>query len=312
MDLARRMEDEYSQRIVALLTPLLGPDRVRAQVVAQVETSTTEEAREQYKPDSQVVRSEQTSEDTSRNGSGPQGVPGALSNQPPQGGTALPPGVKPGANAPGAAAASAAAAAATAAAAEPQSSSKQATRNYEIDRTVAYTKTPAGKLQRLSVAVVIDNLRTTDTAGKVTQTPLTEEQITRLTGLVRDAVGFDEARGDRVSVVNQSFLPEAAVSQEIEKTPLWQNPMVLTIAKILAGAVIILLLLVMVIRPLIRNLSTMQPAFVQGGPGTQAPSPEQQMAAAAASGRAVRLPMNSRSRRHAAWSRRTRRAWRRT
>ncbi len=284
MDLARRMEDEYSQRIVALLTPLLGPDRVRAQVVAQVENSSTEEAREQYKPDSQVVRSEQTSEDTARNGSGPQGVPGALTNQPPQGGTALPPGVKPGANAQANAQANAAsaAAAAAAAAAEPTSSSKQSTRNYEIDRTVAYTKTPAGKLQRLSVAVVIDNLRTTDADGKVTQTPLTEEQVTRLTGLVRDAVGFDEARGDRVSVVNQSFLPEAAVSQEIEKTPIWQNPMVLTIAKILAGVIIILLLLVMVIKPLIKNLSTMQPVYAQAGPGGAAPSAEEVQAAAAA------------------------------
>ncbi len=284
MELARRMEDEYSQRIVALLTPLLGPDRVRAQVVAQVENSTTEEAREQYKPDSQVVRSEQTSEDTSRTGAGAQGVPGSLTNQPPQGGTALPPGVKPGANAQAAAAASAAAAAA--AAAEPQSSSRQATRNYEIDRTVAYTKTPAGKLQRLSVAVVIDNLRTTDADGKVTQTPLTEEQITRLTGLVRDAVGFDEARGDRVSVVNQSFLPEAAVSQEIEKTPIWQNPMVLTIVKILAGVIIILLLLVMVIKPLVKNLSTMQPVYAQAGPGGgPAQSAEEQLAAAAAASR---------------------------
>ncbi len=85
----------YSQRIVAVLTPLLGPDRVRAQVAAEIDTATTEEAREQYRPDSQVVRSEQTSEDISRTGAGPQGVPGALTNQPPQGGTALPPGVKP-------------------------------------------------------------------------------------------------------------------------------------------------------------------------------------------------------------------------
>ena len=73
---------------------------------------------------------------------------------------------------------------------------------------MAYTQQPAGRLQRLSVAVLIDNLRTTDADDKVTETPLTEEQLARITTLVRDAVGFDEARGDRVSVVNQSFLPE--------------------------------------------------------------------------------------------------------
>src|SRR5690606_39436199 len=95
LELARRIEEDYSQRIVSLLTPLLGPGRVRAQVVAQIEMSSTEEAREQYGPQSQVVRSEQTSEDVNRGAGGPQGVPGALTNQPPEGGTALPPGVLP-------------------------------------------------------------------------------------------------------------------------------------------------------------------------------------------------------------------------
>src|SRR6187402_1337496 len=93
LEIARRMEEDYSQRIESLLTPLLGAGRVRAQVVAQIEMSTTEEAREQYKPDSQVVRSEQTSEEASRAGAGgAQGIPGALTNQPPEGGKALPPG----------------------------------------------------------------------------------------------------------------------------------------------------------------------------------------------------------------------------
>jgi flagellar M-ring protein FliF len=245
MELARSMENEYSSRIVQLLTPLLGPDRVRAQVVATLETATTEEAREQYRPDSQVVRSEQTSEDISRTSTGPQGVPGALTNQPPQGGTALPAGAKP-ATAQGAA---------VAATAEPDNSSRQATRNYEIDRTVAYTRTPAGRLQRLSVAVVIDDLRTTDADGKVTQTPLTEEQIARINTLVRDAVGFNEQRGDRVSVVNQSFLPEANAVPAIEKSPIWQNPLIRDMVKLVAGVLIVLLLLLFVVRPLIKNIA---------------------------------------------------------
>src|SRR6185436_19730208 len=90
-ELTHRLEEDYAQRIEALLSPFVGAGRVRAQVVAQVDTSVTEEAREQYTPDSQIVRSEQTSETTSRDGSGgTQGVPGALSNQPPAPGQALP------------------------------------------------------------------------------------------------------------------------------------------------------------------------------------------------------------------------------
>ena len=71
---------------------------------------------------------------------------------------------------------------------------------------MAYTRQPAGRVTRLSVAVLIDNLRTTDAEGKVTETPLPADQIERLTALVRDAVGFDATRGDTVNVVNSSFL----------------------------------------------------------------------------------------------------------
>jgi flagellar M-ring protein FliF len=216
-----------------------------------------------------VVRSEQTSEDVSRQNAGPQGVPGALTNQPPQGGTALPPGVTPAAGAQTAAAA-----------AEEGNASRQATRNYEIDRTVAYTKTPAGRLTRLSVAVVVDNLRSTDADGKVTETPLTEAQIASITTLVRDAVGFDEARGDRISVVNQSFHAEAATTEEIEKEPLWQNPLLRDILKLVAGLIIIALLLLFVVRPLIRGLAAPARAALAGAaPG--APGELQVMAAAA-------------------------------
>src|SRR6516164_3347284 len=88
--LVHRLEDDYTQRIEALLAPLVGAGRVRAQVVAQVDTSVTEEAREQYRPDSQIVRSEQLAEQSSREGAGPQGVPGSLTNQPPAAGVAAP------------------------------------------------------------------------------------------------------------------------------------------------------------------------------------------------------------------------------
>jgi flagellar M-ring protein FliF len=222
--------------------------------------SSTEEAREQYKPDSQVVRSEQTSEESSGAGGGSQGVPGALSNQPPDPGRALPPGTNPPANA----ATAGAAPAAQSGSGSADNQSRQATRNFEIDRTVAYTKQPAGRLQRLSVAVLIDNLRTTDADDNVKETPLTEEQIARITTLVRDAVGFDETRGDRVSIVNQSFLPEPSPeAEEAASIPLWERPMVLTFAKLGAGLIALLLLLIMVVKPLLRSLSTVAKAVVE-------------------------------------------------
>ena len=118
----------------------------------------------------------------------------------------------------------------------PDSKSRQSTRNYEIDRTMAYTRTPAGRVTRLSVAVLIDNLRTTAADGKVTETPLPPEQIERLTALVKDAVGFDAARGDTVNVVNSSFAGVAAIPEgELETMPFWEKAWVQDLAKLLGG-----------------------------------------------------------------------------
>jgi len=277
MELAQRLEEDYSNRIVKLLTNVLGPNRVSAQVWAETESATTEEAREQYSPQSQVVRSEKTSEDITREGTGPQGVPGALSNQPPQGGTALPPGVTPPATAQS-----------TAAPADAGNSSRQSTRNYEIDRTVAYTKTPAGRLTRLTVAVVVDNLRTTDADGKVTETPLTEAQLASITTLVRDAVGLNEERGDRISVVNQSFHADVVAEGEVEKEPIWQNPLVRDILKLVAGLIIIALLVLFVVRPLIRGLAAPTRAMLATGPaGPQGPAGEAVAVVPSRSGTAI-------------------------
>src|SRR5580693_9197492 len=86
---AHRIEDTYIQRIEQLIAPMVGDGKVRAQVTVDLDAAASEEAHEQYKPDGTVVRSEQTSEENSRNGSGSGGVPGALTNQPPAGGQAV-------------------------------------------------------------------------------------------------------------------------------------------------------------------------------------------------------------------------------
>jgi flagellar M-ring protein FliF len=278
-DMIHRLEDDYAQRIEALLAPLVGPGRVRAQVVAQMDMAVTEEAHEQYKPDSQIVRSEQTSESMTKDASGSQGVPGALTNQPPAAGVAQPPPSSTPAKPAGTPGATAGAAAATSAVAgttgvgATDSSSRQSTKNYEIDRTVAYTRQPAGRLRRVTVAVLIDNLRSVGKDGKSKETPLSKEQLDHVNQLVKDAVGYDEARGDSVNVVNASFTQEAtpaAAEGELQSAKIWESPLFLDIAKILGGLVVLLVLVLSVLRPLVKNLIGAQQMQVQVLPRTPA------------------------------------------
>jgi flagellar M-ring protein FliF len=188
-------------------------------------------------------------EETSRTGAGSQGVPGALTNQPPAPGVALPPGQTT------AQAAAADPSNPNAGVTPPDNTSKQATRNYEIDRTVAYTKLPAGRLKRLTVAVLVDNLRATAEDGTVTETPLSPEQLENVTRLVKDAVGFSESRGDSVNVVNASFRGDPKPEDiATDKIPLWEQPLVRDIAKLLSGLIVLLVLVLSVLRPLVRGL----------------------------------------------------------
>jgi flagellar M-ring protein FliF len=273
-DMVHRLEDDYTQKIEALLTPMVGAGRVRAQVVAQMDMAVSETAREQYRPDSQIVRSEQVSEQSNHDGSSG-GVPGALTNQPPPAGVAQnpPATTPPTANALNTANGTAANAAngakgptvgpnaqtqpvgATGAGGADTSSSKSATRNYEIDRTLDYTRNPAGRLKRLTVAVLVDNMRVPQKDGKLKDVALTQQQIDHITQLVKDAVGFDEQRGDNVNVVNASFTTEPAAPEgEIESTPFWETPLFLNMAKLLGGVIVLLVLVLSVLKPLLRSL----------------------------------------------------------
>ncbi len=267
-DTVRRLEDDYRQRIEALLSPLVGIGHVRAQVVAQLDMAVTEQAREQYAPGSQVVRSEQVSEQSSRDGAAAGGVPGALTNQPPAGGVAaappppaaaVPTAGKPtqagGNPAQGAAATPPATPGAPGAPGAPENVTHESTRNYEIDRTVAYSREPGGRLKRLTVAVLVDDVHATDKAGKVQSAALTAAQLEHITQLVKDAVGFDPARGDTVSVVNSAFAAEAPVPDgDLQAPAIWERPLFRDLVRVLSGAVVLVVLVLTVLRPLVRNL----------------------------------------------------------
>ncbi|MCC2657283.1 MAG: fliF [Panacagrimonas sp.] len=239
-DHARRVEADYVRRVEALLLPVAGPGKVSTQVSAELDFSVTEEARETYAPDKTVVRSEQTSAQTTTGpGGNAQGVPGATSNQPPQTQPALPVNQLLGQP--------------TADAAAPVNSSTSSTRNYEVDRTLSHTRQPVGRLKKLSIAVLVDNLPRPDGKGGSTLQPLGAEDLKKIETLVRDAVGFDEARGDRVTVQNVSFLP-AATADAPADIPMWQQPQAQALIRHGFGLLAILVLIFAALRPALKVL----------------------------------------------------------
>ncbi|MEG8127981.1 flagellar M-ring protein FliF [Xanthomonas hortorum pv. gardneri] len=242
----RRQESSYNQRIRELLEPMTGAGRVNPEVSVDMDFSVVEEARELYNGEPAKLRSEQIN-DTSTSATGPQGPPGATSNGP---GPPPAPAANATAGAPGAPAAANGQAAAPAA---PTESSKSATRNYELDRTLQHTRQPAGRIKRVSVAVLLDNVPRPGAKGKIVEQPLTAAELTRIEGLVKQAVGFDAARGDTVSVMNAPFVREAVAGEEGPKW--WEDPRVQNGLRLLVGAVVVLALLFGVVRPTLRQLT---------------------------------------------------------
>jgi flagellar M-ring protein FliF len=279
IEFARQMEEMYAQRIEALISPLVGPGRVKAEVSAQYDMSAIEEARERFSPESAVVRSEQLSEERSGASSVAAGVPGSQSNQPnadpqaaatqrlaqqqaatPGTGTEPAPGapVQPGAGNPTRTIAGSTIAGGMAGALTGAPGTMQATRNYEIDRTVAYLRQPGGRLQRLSVAVLVDNMQVPGRDGKMTDTPLSRDQINRITTLVKDAVGFDASRGDSVSVVNSPWRGEPRLDDgEMTSIAFWERAWFIDVMKVLAGMMALVALVLFVLKPLGQKIGEM-------------------------------------------------------
>lgn len=251
--LATRMENTYAQRIEELLTPLVGPGKVRAQVYADLDFSQTEKATETFNHENPALRSEQVSSETKRDGNAG-AVPGALSNQPPNT-VAQPTAAKPNGGPAGANAT-----AANSASTPGGESSNSATRNYELDRTVSHVSDPAGRLARLTVAVVVDNKSQEGDKGAIKSVAFTPQELEHLTELTKNAVGFNQARGDSVSVINQPF-HKAPGDEVVPEQPFWQRPGMLDLMKQGGGVLIALIIAFGLLRPLLRG--------VFKGPGTQ-------------------------------------------
>ncbi len=236
----QKIEQRYIQRIEDILSPIVGLDGIRAQVVAEVDFTVSEQTNESYNPDMSVLRSEQIQEDNRVGVAGALGVPGALSNQPPGGGVA--PEVATGENGQAITGGS------------PGSSSKQSTRNFELDRTISHTRRAPGSIRKLSVAVLVDEHRTIGADGNVESTPLTESEMTRINTLVMDAIGFSKARGDSLNIVNAAFKVPVAV-EALPEIPLMEQAWIWDVAKQALGGLLVLFLVFGVIRPAFRDLN---------------------------------------------------------
>jgi flagellar M-ring protein FliF len=230
----RKVEGNLSQRVQRILEPVLGTDNFQAEVSADVDFTIVEQTEELYNPDLIALRSEQTldQESTSKADGG---IPGALSNQPP-GETTVPEVAGEGA----------------AVADQPVDRRSEATRNYEVDRTLSHTQHQVGRLRRLTVSVAVnDRQRINPQSGVTENVPWSSEELKRLELLVKDTVGFNASRGDSVSIINSLFLGGA---QELGEPDYWRQPWFWEIVKQVLAGIFLLIMIFGVVRPIVRNL----------------------------------------------------------
>jgi flagellar M-ring protein FliF len=280
----RKLEESYQQRIIDLLEPIVGPGRVHATVTADMDFTVTEETRENYDPQKTAVRSEQTSTEQRRGGDGTEGIPGALSNEPP--GTSGAPSLA--ASTPAAAAGTAGAAQSTAAAGGPSSSSQRSTRNFEVDRTLSYVKQPVGVLKRLNVGVVLDDWQKVDADGKVTTSAMSDADIKRFSQLVRESIGIKDDRGDQLNVLNQAF-KTGVPPGPVDGPPLWETPWITQLAKQIVGAALVLVVAFLVLRPLMKSLTKSVPRLRAGAGGDAGDPDGDRVSISGQGGKAIKL-----------------------
>jgi flagellar M-ring protein FliF len=231
----RELESHYKQRIEDILAPMLGRENLRAEVTADVDFTYVEKTQEYFNPDATALRSEQVNEQQSLL-SEAQGVPGALSNQPPAAGVA-PQIAGTGADAGG----------------TPVNTSKRATRNYELDKTISHTRLPTSRLRRLSVAVVVNHRYQSAEDGTVQTIVRTAEEITRISNLVKEAIGYDLQRGDSVQVIDEAFYVPAP-PEPLPEVPMWEEAWFWDTVRQVGGVLLALLLIFGVLKPVMTRL----------------------------------------------------------
>jgi flagellar M-ring protein FliF len=239
-EIERKREAEYLEKIDAILIPVLGVGNYTAQADVTMDFTSVEQTQRRYNPDLPAIRSEMTVENN-RVGSIAGGIPGAISNQPPlesnipEQATALNGQTTP----------------------VPGSSSKESTRNYELDTTISHTKQQTGVLRRLSVSVAVDYVNNpVSSEGEGEQSsalvPRTQEELMNIRRLLQGGIGFDVTRGDSLEVVSMPF--SRVDVGVVEDIPIWEQPRFLPILKLIMGGLVIIVLIFAVIKPMLSKL----------------------------------------------------------
>ncbi|BFM20649.1 flagellar basal-body MS-ring/collar protein FliF [Gilvimarinus japonicus] len=234
------LEEKLASRVSSILAPVVGADNFHAEVSADVDFTAIEQAEEAFDDTEPVLRSEQTQTEKQIGDVAIGGIPGALSNQPPVDGQ-VPQQVDPnfaGDETP-----------------TPQHSRENITRNYEVDRTISYTRRQQGNIERLSVAVVLDNKRTVNAEGESVSEAWSDAELERFSTLVRDAVGFSAARGDSVNVINSAFVEREPTEFGTLDVPWWEQPWLTPYIKPLVGFLLVLALIFGLLRPVLKTIA---------------------------------------------------------
>jgi len=215
LEYQRNYEKEMESRVLGILEPVVGRNKVRAKATAALDFTKVEKTEEKFDPDGQVIRSEQKSTEKSTSG-GTGGVPGVTSNL-------------PGRNA------------AQAGSSQAGSQKQHETTNYEISKVTSHTVNASGELKKLSVAVIVDGVYAEQEGSKEKKyAPRSEEDLKKYEDLVRKAVGFTSNRGDEVKVVNMQF--EGLPQEETAPVSRPVLPYIMTAAKYIAPVIAVVLL----------------------------------------------------------------------
>ncbi|MBW7470373.1 flagellar basal-body MS-ring/collar protein FliF [Marinobacter sp. M216] len=235
-----KVEERLTRRVTSLIAPIVGEGRYRAEVSADLDFSSVEQAEELFNPEQQAVRSEREMSEQRVPGGGALGIPGALSNQPPADAT-VPEQANDDTGE-------------EQRASQPVDVRRESTRNYEMDRTVSYVRQELGRIKRVTVALAVDDMKVVNPqTGEVSYQPWPEQELQRLSMLVRDAVGYSAARGDSVTVMNTAFAPEEAI--EFEAPGFWEQPWFWDLMKQVLAGLVILVLVLGLLRPALKSLS---------------------------------------------------------
>ena len=236
-DRASAFEERMRQRVESIVASVVGSGKSRVQVAAEMDFNRVTETSESFDPDSRVIRSSQTVEQNSSE-------QGARTTSAVSVATALPGNAQPTETGTG-----------------PNSAStrNEETLNYEISKSTKTLVQDAGTVKKLSVAVVVDGTYTADAGGARSYAARSEADMANITALVRSAVGFNEARGDQVQVTNMRFAEtEVIAGDEGTSEPLLgiESAIWFKLGQILILSITALLVFLLVVKPMIRRLTT--------------------------------------------------------